>query len=89
MIFQESETVELKFIVVDDIKTDGDYFEDTRSLEQDLTFEAAQKEFSERNIPFGEPQMKTFGLMTHDGDFCMPECKTGKCILPFRIDCSL
>ena len=38
-----------------------------RSLEQDLTFEAARKEFSERNIPFGEPQMKTLGIMTHDG----------------------
>ena len=48
-------------------ETDGDHFEDMRSLEQDLTFEAARKEFSERNIPFGEPQMKTLGIMTHDG----------------------
>lgn len=31
-------------------ETDGDHFEDMRSLEQDLTFEAARKEFSERNI---------------------------------------
>ncbi len=36
-------------------ETDGDHFEDMRSLEQNLTFEAARKEFSERNIPFGEP----------------------------------
>lgn len=48
-------------------ETDGDHFEDMRSLEQDLTFEAARKEFSERNLPFGEPQMKTLGIMTHDG----------------------
>ena len=48
-------------------ETDGDHFEDMRSLEQELTFEAARKEFSERNIPFGEPQMKTLGIMTHDG----------------------
>ena len=48
-------------------ETDGDHFEDMRSLEQDLTFEAARKEFSERNIPFGESQMKTLGIMTHDG----------------------
>ena len=48
-------------------ETDGDHFEDMRSLEQNLTFEAARKEFSERNIPFGEPQMKTLGIMTHDG----------------------
>ena len=48
-------------------ETDGDHFEEMRSLEQNLTFEAAQKEFSERNIRFGEAQMKTLGLMTHDG----------------------
>ena len=38
-----------------------------RSLEQNLTFEAAKKEFSERNVLFGETQMKTLGIMTHDG----------------------
>ena len=48
-------------------ETDGDHFEEMRSLEQNLTFEAAKKEFSERNIRFGEAQMKTLGLMTHDG----------------------
>lgn len=47
--------------------TDGDRFEEMRSLEQDLTFEAAEKEFSERNIPFGQAQMKTLGIMSHDG----------------------
>lgn len=48
-------------------ETDGDHFEDMRSLEQELTFEAAEKEFSERNIRFKEAQMKTLGIMTHDG----------------------
>ena len=48
-------------------ETDGDYFEEMRSLEQNLTFEAAEKEFSERNILFGEAQKKTLGIMTHDG----------------------
>lgn len=48
-------------------ETDGDYFEEMRSLEQDLTFEAAKQEFSERNILFGEAQMKTLGIMTRDG----------------------
>lgn len=47
-------------------ETDGDYFEEMRSLEQELTFEAAKQEFSERNILFGEAQMKTLGIMTHD-----------------------
>lgn len=48
-------------------ETDGDYFEEMRSLEQDLTFEAAEQEFSERNILFGESQMKTLGITTPDG----------------------
>jgi len=48
-------------------ETDGDRFEDMRSLEQNLTFEAAEKEFAGRNVDFGEAQMRTLGLMTHDG----------------------
>lgn len=48
-------------------ETDGNYFEEMRSLEQDLTFKAAEQEFSARNILFGEAQMKTLGIMTHDG----------------------
>ena len=48
-------------------ETDGGYFEEMRSLVQDLSFEAAQKEFSERNILLGEAQMKTLGIITHDG----------------------
>lgn len=48
-------------------ETDGDYFEEMRSLEQNLTFAAAEQEFSERNILFGETQMKTLGITTPDG----------------------
>ena len=48
-------------------ETDGNHFEEMRSLEQDLTFKTAEKEFSERNIPFGPSQMKTLGLVTQDG----------------------
>ena len=48
-------------------ETDGDHFEERRSLEQNLTFEAAEKEFSERDILFGTAQMKTLGIMTQDG----------------------
>lgn len=104
MIFQESETVELKASVTDDIKkeivafanceggtvyigiqdngtvsatdtairrmikeTDGDHFEDMRSTEQNLSFEAAGKEFSDRNLKLEQAQMKTLGIMTQDG----------------------
>lgn len=48
-------------------ETDGDYFEEMRSLEQNLTFKAAEKEFSERNILFEQAQMKTLGIISHDG----------------------
>ncbi len=48
-------------------ETDGDRFEEMRSLEQDLTFEKARKEFADRNIKFGQAQMKTLGIMTQDG----------------------
>jgi ATP-dependent DNA helicase RecG len=48
-------------------ETDGDRFEEMRSLEQNLTFEKAGKEFADRNIKFGQVQMKTLGIMTQDG----------------------
>jgi len=48
-------------------ETDGDHFEEMRSLEQNLTFERAGKEFADRNIKFGQTQMKTLGIMTQDG----------------------
>ncbi len=47
--------------------TGGDRFEDLRSLEQNLTFVAAQKEFAESNLAFGEAPMKTLGLIGNDG----------------------
>lgn len=107
MLFRESETIELKEVVVDDIKreivaldilrgtdrpyylakkgmrpegvyvrqgyssvpatdtairrmikeTDGDRFEAMRCLNQELTFEAAKKEFTLRQVEFGPQQM--------------------------------
>ncbi len=48
-------------------ETDGDHFEEMRSLEQNLTFEKTKKEFADRNIKFGQTQMKTLGIMTQDG----------------------
>ena len=48
-------------------ETDGDHFEEMRSLEQNLTFERAGKEFADRNVKFGQTQMKTLGIMTQDG----------------------
>ena len=64
MNFRESEVVELKEIDTEDIKkelirrmikeTDGDRFEEMRSVEQELTFNATEQEFALRGIGFGK-----------------------------------
>lgn len=48
-------------------ETDGDNYEEMRSLNQDLTFEKASAEFKKRGLLFSEPQMKTLGLIDNDG----------------------
>lgn len=48
-------------------ETDGDRFEEMRSLEQELTFEATIKEFKHRNIDFGPQQMQTLKILNNDG----------------------
>ena len=48
-------------------ETDGDRFETMRCLDQELTFEAAEKEFQLRQIEFGPQQMRTLKLVDHDG----------------------
>ena len=47
--------------------TDGDSFENMRSLEQELTFEATKEEFQNRKLAFDRPQMKTLGILNTDG----------------------
>ena len=48
-------------------ETDGDRFDKMRSLNQDLTFQAAEKEFSMRGISFGIKQMQTLKMLNSDG----------------------
>lgn len=48
-------------------ETDGEQYEDVRSLNQDLTFVAAEEEFAARNVPFAAAQRKTLGLINRDG----------------------
>ena len=48
-------------------ETDGDIYEETRSLVQELTFDKASEEFKKRELDFSEPQMKTLGLIDSDG----------------------
>lgn len=48
-------------------ETDGDSFENMRSINQALTFEETKKEFEKRNVVFGEPQMQTLKIVSADG----------------------
>lgn len=48
-------------------ETDGDSFENMRSINQELTFEVTKKEFEKRNLAFGQPQKQTLKLVSADG----------------------
>ena len=48
-------------------ETDGDSFESMRALEQNLSFEAAEKQFKKQNIPFDSAKMQTLGMISSDG----------------------
>lgn len=48
-------------------ETDGERFEEMRSLEQKLTFKSTAKEFEQRNIDFGQQQMQTLKLLNNNG----------------------
>ena len=47
--------------------TDGENYENLRSIEQNFTFETTNTEFSKRNVIFEVSQMKTLKIMTADG----------------------
>jgi ATP-dependent DNA helicase RecG len=47
-------------------ETDGESYEKLRSTDQDLSFAAAEAEFSKRGLPFGAAQMATLGLISPD-----------------------
>lgn len=68
----EGRTTELKRVYTDDIKrfrlgaailntikeTGGDRYEDARSINQQLTFEEAERYFARRGLPFGEQRKR-------------------------------
>ena len=47
-------------------ETAGDNYEDARSLNQQLTFNQAEKHFAQKNISFGEQQKRTLKLIGDD-----------------------
>jgi ATP-dependent DNA helicase RecG len=50
-------------------ETDGDKYEDVRSLNQELSFKDALVTFNKRNLIFNEVQMKTLGIINSDNMF--------------------
>jgi len=49
------------------METDGDSYEERRSLNQELTFEAAAQEFEVRKLPFGANPLRTLHIVNEDG----------------------
>jgi ATP-dependent DNA helicase RecG len=47
--------------------TDGDDFEDARSLQQDLTFKTAAEEFDRQGMGFSTSEKRTLGITSADG----------------------
>ena len=45
-------------------ETDGDDYETARSLNQELTFQDTERFFAEENIPLGQEQKRTLGLIS-------------------------
>ena len=50
-------------------ESDGDSYEAMRSLEQELTFASAEKEFARHGLELGQAQMKTLGMLTQENIF--------------------
>ena len=50
-------------------ESSGDSFEESRAIVQNLTFEEAERAFSECGVAWGAPYMKTLGLVSDDGLF--------------------
>lgn len=48
-------------------ETDGDSYEERRSLNQELSFQYAADAFARDGMAFGPPQMKTLGVLSADG----------------------
>ena len=48
-------------------ETDGDSFETMRSLEQNLSFQAAEAQFAKRKVPYDAAKMQTLGMVSSDG----------------------
>ena len=50
-------------------ETSGDRYEDARSLNQQLTFDATASYFARKEMSFGEKQMRSLNMIGEDGTY--------------------
>ena len=50
-------------------ETSGDCYEDARSLNQQLTFEKAERSFAKHKLPFGDQQKRTLNIIGADSTY--------------------
>ena len=68
--------------------TDGDVFEQMRSLDQELTFSETEKRFLEKGIDFGGSQRQTLELVSLDGQYTnLGLLLSDQC--PFTVKCAV
>ena len=67
--YKREYTADIKKEVMAFANSSGGKFESARSLVQELTFGAAEEEFTRRNVALGESQMRTLGIIGADGLF--------------------
>lgn len=69
-------------------ETDGDTYEQIRSLNQELTFEYTLVEMKKYNFEFGQTQMKTLGLQSTDGLYTnLGLLLSDQCVHTIKIAC--
>ncbi|MHB8126047.1 MAG: RNA-binding domain-containing protein [Desulfitobacteriaceae bacterium] len=69
-------------------ETDGDKYENIRSINQELTFDFAKTEFTKRGVEFSETQMVTLGIQSIDGLFTnLGLLLSDQCIHTIKIAC--
>ena len=68
---QGTSSVQATFDKIRDMikNTDGDEYEQMRSMEQEFTFENAKKAFNKYGVEFEENKYRTLGIKTQDGIF--------------------
>lgn len=67
-------------------ETSGDCYEDARSLNQQLTFEKAERSFAKHKLPFGDQQKRTLNIIGADGTYTnLGMLLSDQCVHTFKL----